>query len=360
MTLPIWTQEDVDIVKKQILQARCANGKEIEQFLLDTYNITLNTFRKRRERLEGTGGYADLCNYTTPRDIIAQENMTAGSTYSSDVMRVFLKLQELSREMEPISSTTVSINEDDWFALLFTGDWHLEHIWAQTAQLEKDLQLLRDCPHVYVVYCGDGVDFHSIALTHLGGEHEVLLSPKLSRLLHTYLISLIKDRLIAAVLGNHEEWQIRVADYDHLQDIMRSYSIAYLGSGGTLHLKINEYELECYIYHKLQGSSIYNDLHPCMRVIRTGNIEGNPDIIAGAHGHANAIGSEIFRGKRRFYIRTSSYLERSRWAQGRGYPSSVVGLCPWIALHPENKENFFMGQGVSGLVDTINNQRALD
>ena len=254
----------------------------------------------------------------------------------------------------------VNIKEEDYFGIIFTGDWHLEHLWADTVQLAEDLDKIASTPHLYVVHLGDGGDWHNIITpAHKGGEYETMFPPRLTREVLNYLFDLIRDKLIATCAGNHDNWIRNQVDIDVIQEKMKELDVAYLGTGGILRLNIGTQlvptrQIKCLMYHQLPGSSMYNKLHSLMRAVRMEGFDG--ELLVSGHGHELCDGHELFNGLNKYYIKTGTYLHRSRWAQNRGYMPSTIGCCPWLVIHPQ-QDNYIRGTGIDEAVTLLKRLR---
>lgn len=332
-----WTEKEyqkaVEIVEKYNLSERKEKLQEIGR--------TYEGFRAKRRRKKR-------------KEKNKSDNISPDDSLGREILESLEKIKSVARKLEPKRKHTVQIDEHDFFAFLITGDWHIEHTWSDTKLLLRDMELIRQAGHIYTIFVGDGGDWHTIASTHQGGQYENLLTPKMARRLIAYLMAFIKDSLIAVVAGNHDLWMQRVADYDYFQELMQKYNVNYLGSGGILMIELeNDRQIKIDLQHQFPGISIYNQLHGNMRALKDGS---DADLIISGHGHQSTFAENNFGGRERFYAKSCSYQQRSRWAQGRGYKPSVIGLCPWCIMHPD-EETYIGGKGVPLLIKIMEKLR---
>lgn len=271
---------------------------------------------------------------------------------------LLVELQGQARaEDQRLEEHRVRVYEDDWFGIVFSGDWHLEATGSRPDLLREDLKYIASVPHVYYIFCGDGGHNFIAGGPHMGGQHETLLPPRLARRLLTRLFSYLGPKLLALCTGDHDSWSIDVDDYDLIQEIARNHpNAAYLGFGARLQIRTLGRTFKAVIRHRGQGTSIYNPFHPCFRELHFQNPDA--DLVVIAHNHES--GCEVFpkMGKLRFLARTGTYMPYDRYGNKLGYAECQYHMEVPIALLDPQTGAIQGALGIRPAIDMLMGLRA--
>lgn len=252
-----------------------------------------------------------------------------------DDMRKEVNKYELNQ-----SEITGQINTQlDWILLVITGDYHIGSMATDIKAIQSDMNLIKNTPGAYYAMVGDGTDnfVKGIGID----AHEQILSPKTARKMFSHLIKIVQDKLLFLVHGCHDDFSIRIDDYNLIEDIAEETGCAYLGYGGKLNLLINNDTLyQIAAWHKRKANSMYNMFHPCITYLQRHDM--NCDIVCVAHNHVTGITDQIFQERQRIFIRTGVYKTTDRFSRKLGFKSITNQepdhIVPCILLNTNKKE----------------------
>jgi len=149
-----------------------------------------------------------------------------------------------------------------------------------------------------------------------------------------------------ACSGCHEWWTIDAADYDFIKEAFAIAGCHYIGGGGKYYVECSGGMRYCGAYfHRCQGHSQYNDLHPCTK--RALFHEQEADIICVAHEHVGACGKQVIGERLRYMARTGARKTFDRYASKLGADDKREWCdVPVLILHgSESRE----GQWITGI-----------
>jgi hypothetical protein len=167
----------------------------------------------------------------------------------------------------------------------------------------------------------------------------------------------VKDLIVGAVVGNHEQRLVRFAGCDLIEDLCDDLSIPYCGFSAVLHIgvghnarKNGEKEWEGsrisytgYFHHTTGGGATPGG--KLNRVYKLTDLFEGADFLVGAHNHLEAAapidryrlhatkeGKSMLKADKVFLIDSGSFLNwDGSYAEQQGLPPSHTG-CPRIRL----------------------------
>lgn len=220
------------------------------------------------------------------------------------------------RDIEPGCKSVLKTVNTDLLAVPITGDWHFGSMFTRYEEIEKFHKFLLSHKEMKILIAGDTVDnfacFRSAAPI-----LEQIVPPDMQwmwfyKLMEEYNKN---EQVLAVALGNHEGFLEKVG---HLKTIMRfmKNDIPMMDNIGLLNLKVGKIPYRIVLAHKLRGSSMYNQTHASMRLLR----EHAPtaDVVVSAHTHTPAgayeyryaldemFGGDFTAGGMKFYVKPGS------------------------------------------------------
>ena len=306
--------------------------------------------KEKREEGLSFQEIADLCNEKfhkkeTIRSQIAIERkcnrnyIKKLSDFTEKAVSIAEQIQELFQETENIQSEIAYKIETDapYIAFMAGGDYHLEGSQSAISKIKQHFEDIANTENLYYAFNGDGIDGFLGRLAE--SQLDTTFPPRIARKMFFDFMTLIQDRLIALVIGDHELFAKSIADYDHVSEICKRLKKAYLGTGGKIHLQVNDIEYDIVVRHRYRMNSSYNMFHACQQYIRFEDPQA--DIICIAHNHQSGYAEQELLGKDRVFIRTGTFKISDRYHQRYSYlPQKSASVIPVLLLNTQEKEMF--------------------
>lgn len=176
------------------------------------------------------------------------------------------------------------------------ADWHLGGDGTDYARLERELTLIRDTPGMYVAFVGDALDnfiIGKLMALRMGTSFKV--SEEWAMVRHAF--SMIADKIIYVVDGNHDQWTYRLAGIDYFGETMERIrpGVIYANDELTVDIAVGPSVTRFKVRHKWKGNSIYNPTHGIERASKFDKGK-HFDIGVGAHTHESGLSREFNNG----------------------------------------------------------------
>jgi hypothetical protein len=179
------------------------------------------------------------------------------------------------------------------------GDIHLGSKGVDVAKLKGYINWIKETPNAYTFLMGDIWDIATLGSPTNPHYQKMNLNEAIKFAYE--LFSPIKDRILGAVTGNHEERLERYAGFNPLQSFCESWDIPYAGYSAVLRFRIGKYvrksgltspkvEYIFYIHHGTgSGSTIGGKLN---RAVKLEDVFEGADAYLVGHNHAKALGEQ--------------------------------------------------------------------
>jgi hypothetical protein len=245
------------------------------------------------------------------------------------------KLKGLNSEQ---SEANIKINTNNkHIAIAFISDLHLENVNTDVSQMRKDFKIIKNTKDFYMGFGGDFLDNFSTG-PFKEGANEAVISLKAARIVAGKLFDSVKTKVLWTILGCHDDWDKKYAEYNLVEHIARKLHVPYLGYGGDINLKINNVEYFIHARHKYRGSSgLNNGTACCKNILR--DIDPKFQIVSVGHNHFAEIKIEHYLGKQRVFIRNGSYKVEDRFSKSLGYQSNSFNIqIPVVILNTKTNQ----------------------
>lgn len=338
-SLSPWTDEEVEALIKATMEGH--SREYISKFFLP-----LRTPRAIESKQSDLGILAkDMAKE-------ADEQWEAFTIYDNKILDA---VQNIGDAIKPLQEAPKEVfkhihTDLSWIGIVISGDWHIGNATTHFKDLRRDIDLVAATEGMYYCFNGDGVE-NFTATSIASGMYEQIISPRGARIAMGRLFFLLKEKMIAAVLGCHDEFTVRSADFNLVETLSVDLKIPYLGAGGTVNVVMNDiiaYRIG--MRHKWRFNSSHNLAHTCKQYI----IQQDPtaDIVAIAHNHESYIGQEDIYGKPRVLIRTGGYKPMDRFSDKLGYVETNCWI-PVVLLNTKTK-SMRMCLNIQEGVETLN------
>lgn len=251
-------------------------------------------------------------------------------------------VRSFDRRVEEAEAT---LPGDEPALVVFTSDWHVGHEQCDDETLERDLELVRSVPGVYLVTGGDLID-NVIASSPTGSHFEEIARPSVQKQLVEWLLQRVQGRVLAMCLGNHEARSIRDDDFDPISYLAHRLSVPYFGWYGVLTVHIGKQTYRLLVGHRFRMNSAFNRTHAAKRAM-----EFLADVDAVMLGDKHEVAAEFthVRSRARWFAQAGTYLAESHYSLGKGYPRAIPHM-PGIIVFPDKHE--FVGHA-NAFVDGV-------
>lgn len=201
-----------------------------------------------------------------------------------DVRQFIQAMLEAQKVLERMntqqSKATISLDESKPVGLVFFGDLHIGGVGTAYDLLDRDFQIVRDTPGLYLIGTGDYKD----NFQHYGtppGMNEQLFPAAMQDAATLYYLGMVADKTLALVKGNHDHWTDTIADVDFVEYAARQAGAVYLGHGGTLTINLGTQSYKVAVRHHYRGTTKLNPFGGMMNLAR----DTGADIAVNAHLH---------------------------------------------------------------------------
>jgi predicted phosphodiesterase len=233
----------------------------------------------------------------------------------------------LSRKDEKIFEYKIKTGRKN-IRLWFSGDWHVGNEKCDIELLKKYLRWAKKNKDVYIILMGDLMESVIASEVHAKMMWTQNLTPDKQFDKITQMLLPLKDRIICAISGNHED---RISDFtgiDITEILCRDLGIKYLKGGDYLILNLNGIRYTLAIFHGSMSS-----ISPDYQLKKALDIWVDADLIALGHIHQIfSKDSYVFTARNtikstrnRMAIRTGGFLEYPNYAAKKFFPPAAIG-----------------------------------
>lgn len=222
---------------------------------------------------------------------------------------------------------------DDKLTLIPLGDIHYGHPACRLDMVEDLLQFLEEeYERPYrIVLMGDL--WEGATTRSPNSLFEVEVSPQEQYETMLSLLSPYKDKILGAIVGNHEQFATRITGLQKMRDFCREMGIPFLKYKGIVDLYLNGISYRIFFQH---GSTSSRTPGGKMNALyRMNEVVPDADIYLHAHTHTRTVGSdslysslgENVKRKTRLYGLTGSFLDYpGTYADRKNYSPSSLGV----------------------------------
>jgi len=203
-------------------------------------------------------------------------------------------------------------------AIALLSDLHIGNSTTDYRQLRTDAELIKNTDGMYAIFHGDGIDNWIVPkLLMLQRGQAVNFEQEL--LLFESWLSMIEEKLIVVVSGNHDNWTYSLSGIDIVKRMLRHTKVLYDRDEVRTVINLAGKSWEFCIRHKWLGSSIYNPTHGIERYSRMG---ASFDIGIGGHTHIGSLSREFlsYDNRQCMAIITGTYKKYDGFARQLGLP----------------------------------------
>lgn len=262
-------------------------------------------------------------------------------------------LQEhYERDNTEIHDVDIKLSDNKPIMVTWLSDLHIGHVSCDMKKLRHDLGLLKSTEGVYAILGGDLSDNVVTAVTNRGMHNEQLSPIRIQKAVVDKLSEFLgKDKVLAMVLGNHDEWSISNDDFDFIAYLSKKIGCSYMGAWGYVNLMLGSEEYRFLVAHQFRMNSSFNKTHAAKRLM---DLSGDADVVFTGHKHEIAAESTRNRDERRFFAQAGSYLKSSRYGRRLGFKNATSEMPAAIIFPDKHKvigvyDSFSFEEGIGYL-----------
>jgi hypothetical protein len=223
----------------------------------------------------------------------------------------------------------VTISDDRPIALSFISDQHISTSGpVQLRAMREDAELITRTDGLYAVLGGDGIDNH---IKHRAAMVGGASAPAHEWKLYDHYLSTLRDKILALVSGNHDDWTRDEAGVDMVALLAERNAVHYCPDEAILRLNHNGILYRAGMRHQYRYGSSFNLTHAVKRWWEMGMDPWDIGVIG--HHHEAAIEPFVKHGRRIWAARPGSYQVTSGYTRRYGFNHSKP-TCPTFILFP--------------------------
>jgi hypothetical protein len=329
VTLPKYIQRDGSRFRVRIIW----EGKRISGGVWDTEDEA----RIARDKLladYGAGGDDDERDAPTVYgDTLAEED---SATDADALWRAAFAAQTQALAAVERKRNQAIILPNEPVAIAFLSDLHFGSAGTDYEAAKRDAERIRDTPGMYAVFHGDGLDNWLIGKLQ-GLQRNQAVSYDAELRLFAAWLTLLRDKLLVVVSGNHDLWTHKLAGLDLIANLLRGVRCLYDRHQSVFTLRHASTDRRVVVRHKWRYGSIYNPTHGLEVGWDRGDI--NYDWAIGGHTHIATLCRAFYRhNAKRYAILTGTYKKVDAFGEELGVASSKDRGCGAMVLHPDGRQ----------------------
>lgn len=250
----------------------------------------------------------------------------------------------------------VNLHIEGPFGIVGLPDQHLNNPGTLLRKAMEDAKIIQKTEGLCCIAVGDWLDNFIIGRLERERRGDIMTHDDGNRI-QEYYLSLIADKLLAAIQGNHGAWVKSLGGVDPLGELFRRLNKQGIYDSDEMRVRINLPSGQNFIHlvrHIFPGHSKYNTAHGVLAWMLD-RWQGE-SVLWGGHIHSSAhvaierehLGeSMVVHG-----IQLSSYKTIDRYAVTRGFRRNSPFITPVIIHIPETRKTMFfedIEQGVDYL-----------
>lgn len=310
---------DAEILTELLARENVKSDEDIAAlFRADGYDVSRRAITDARNKLglpaKSKGAFIN----------IEKDDIDLQTVDSDRIWELVSQLQmELRKANKAKSDVYINLTSNEPVGIAMMGDLHIGDVGTDHAALIRDVKKIQATENLYVTLGGDYINNFV-----LGGKkiknHEVV-PVEFAWSLTEDLMTRLKDSLLMILLGNHDEWTDKAAEFDKVAEIVNRLGVPYGKHGSNLHITFPDgqsYKIR--LRHKYMFNSGQNLLHSVKQMYKN---DDQFDI--GVLHHLHHPTFEYFQGPGRgpcWAIRPGSYKVEDDFAYSLGYTDEGFGM----------------------------------
>lgn len=233
--------------------------------------------------------------------------------------------QELRKSNKAKKDVHIHLEKDEPIGFFFMGDLHIGDVGTDHQALLRDVKKIQATEDLYGSLGGDYINNFVLGGNRKIKNHEVV-PVEFAWDLTEDLFTRLRDSLWMILLGNHDEWTDKAAEFDKVAEMVNKLGVPYGKHGSNVHIHFpsgQQYKVR--LRHKYMFNSNQNLLNSVKQMYRY-----DEDFDIGVLHHLHHPTHEAFHAQRGmcWAIRPGSYKVEDDFAYSLGYSNEGFGMNP--------------------------------
>jgi len=155
--------------------------------------------------------------------------------------------------MKKLLQNNILVIKGNSVTLVILSDWHVGSKACDMKLIRATLNYIKRNKNVYVIILGDLLDMVTYHSKGLVGEQELLGTDQFKTVVN--LLKPIRDRILFAITGNHENRTVKESATDVMDLICFNLGIEYAGFEKLFCIKVRESFIKCFAHHGAGGGT---------------------------------------------------------------------------------------------------------
>lgn len=239
------------------------------------------------------------------------------------------------------------------FGVVGIPDPHLNNPGCELRRAFSEAQIIRDHPALFCVGIGDWLDNFIIGRLERERRGDIMSHADANRIQDHY-VTLLLDKLIAAIGGNHNDWVKSLGGTDILREKFKEWGADAIYDADQVRVRLkcpNGAEFVHLARHQFPGHSKYNSVHGVLSWALD-RWQGE-DVMWGGHihaaGHIELEREFMTRSKVVHAIQLAAFKKIDHYAMARGFRKNVPFTSPMVVHDPERGKTVFFSDMEEGV-----------
>lgn len=217
---------------------------------------------------------------------------------------------------------------DEPIAVSFVSDQHISVGAVDLKRMREDAEIIANTPGIYACLGGDSIDNH---IRHRSAMIMANSTPDDQYNLFSHYLSILREKVLVLISGNHDLWATAMAGVDVIQRIAQEKKVAYAKNEARIDLNVGGQSYDIAFRHQFRMNSTFNQTHAVKQWFRLG--EKPFDVGCVCHNHEPAMESARLHGQKRYLVRPGSYQITTQYGEQYGF-SKTDPSSPTIVFYP--------------------------
>lgn len=239
----------------------------------------------------------------------------------------------------------INLHVEGPFGIVGLPDQHLNNPGTQLRKAMQDAKIINDTEGLYCIAVGDWLDNFIIGRLERERRGDKMSHSDSNRLQEHY-VTLIANKLLAAIGGNHNDWVPNLGGSDPLSDLFKRLGKQGIYDADEMRVRLNLPSGHSFIHlvrHIFPGHSKYNTAHGVLAWMLDRWM--GEDCLWGGHIHSSshvAIEREhLGESKVVHGMQLSTYKTQDKYAISRGFRKNSPFIAPMVCHIPDSGKTLF-------------------
>lgn len=205
-------------------------------------------------------------------------------------LRAFLDAQGFRAQVSDRElQCEATIKTDGPIAVSWLGDWHIGSPHTDYHRLYRDVDFIKKTKGLYCCISGDRADMFMPGFKDATAVMGQIMPPDIQLDAVDALVNSVKDKIVAAIGGNHDTMARRKTGVDAERQVRKKWPFSYMPHGGLLTLNVGKQQYKILWKHHYRFNSSLNQFNSHHRMLEL--LDPSVDVVVTEHEHNPGIES---------------------------------------------------------------------